>query len=56
MIEIKIPAKAYVKLLEKMDDCENGWDAADLFHRRIQPYMTEGSYEEYVEACYGRRR
>ena len=56
MIEINIPAKEYVKLLKNMDTMDTGYEAADLMHKRLQAYMSEGSFEEYVIESYGKTK
>lgn len=51
-VEIKMPAKKYAKLLNEMDEAFNGYEAADIMHKTLQKYMSNGSYENYREAYY----
>lgn len=52
MVEISIPAKEYVKIIKEMDNADNGWDAADIMHRKLQLYMSKQSFKNYVDEYY----
>lgn len=56
MVEISIPAKEYAKLIKKMDEAFNGYEATDLMHRTLEKYMSGDSHKNYVEAYYGKPR
>lgn len=51
-VEISIPAKDFAKMVKKMDDADNGWDATEIMVSTLQLYMDKKSYDNYVDAYY----